>query len=553
MTQLPLQIVKEFAKLFDSQFNDFYKFYTKPSGEAAYFRVGRRPQEEDFQRHLAGGPRDGMTIVPVNREGVCMWGAIDIDAKGDEEAINFIKLQERIKLESLPFVICRSKGGKGCHLYVFFKTWTRAEAIRRALKKVARKLDYATAEVFPKQSAIVDEQDTGSGICIPFWHPNQIMFTNGKFSADVSHFITEAKSRQCLLADLQRIVEGENSEAPPCIIKIMDVAAGNKVQRDTTLFHIGVYLKKKYADDWKIKLHDWNSHHNNPPLEFKVVDGMAKKLARTEYKYRCAEEPMCSYCDAADCKQRKFGISIEEHEEQQMLQMPEFSSLNKHEGDVVMWELEIVGTEEVLVLTTEQLLNWSAVRSRAMEVLNRMLPRIKAQTWEVKLGKLLGVDGTALKVVVAPEGTKFHDRFLYLVAGRMYRGAKMAAAPEDRVSDRAFIYTENNVSYMAFRGEVCMMMLARNNEKLERTVMNKTLRAIGFIDKKIRYGKTVYSTWIIEVAKLPVEEERGVLPTDVSLADPLEGVLPAAPPPQVEDSYEEWEDIGDDTPFGEMH
>ena len=78
--------------------------------------------------------------------------------------------------------------------------------------------------------------------------------------------------------------------------------------RNNSLFMIGLYLKRKHETHWKDLLEQHNRDHMRPPLASDEVQVAIKSLEKRDYEYTCRTEPMCSHCDAAVCRGRRFGV-----------------------------------------------------------------------------------------------------------------------------------------------------------------------------------------------------------------------------------------------------
>ena len=84
----------------------------KKKGNARTIRRGATLQE--WEEHLAGGPK-GLGAIPLLDDGVSVtWAAIDID----DTQIAHTMLDAKVRELDLPLVVCRSKSG-GAHGYLF--------------------------------------------------------------------------------------------------------------------------------------------------------------------------------------------------------------------------------------------------------------------------------------------------------------------------------------------------------------------------------------------------------------------------------------------------
>ena len=111
-----------------------------------------------------------------------------------------------------------------------------------------------------------------------------------------------------------------------------------------------MYRKKSNPDNWEDMLVADNQEVMDPPLGNTEVQMLIKSLNRKGYdKYRCKEQPICSVCNAAKCRTKKFGVGFEEE------QMPELGSLTKVTSNPPQWFLNV--DDKRVELKTEQLHN----------------------------------------------------------------------------------------------------------------------------------------------------------------------------------------------------
>ena len=110
------------------------------------------------------------------------------------------------------------------------------------------------------------------------------------------------------------------------------------------------------------------------PLPFSEADRTIKSAIKKSYGYLCKKEPWKDWCDKDACRKAKYGISESEYETLMAdTKLPLFSDLTKYlNTDPVMWELKMNGIP--ITMTTEELMDYKAVRLRAMEKLHTVLP-----------------------------------------------------------------------------------------------------------------------------------------------------------------------------------
>ena len=92
-----------------------------------------------WRDHLNG--KSSLGIVPINDQGECQFGAIDIDVYNLDIESVIVKL-EPLKTKLVP---CLSKSG-GLHLYMFTEEWIPAATMQKKLKEI---------QVFPLEELLL--------------------------------------------------------------------------------------------------------------------------------------------------------------------------------------------------------------------------------------------------------------------------------------------------------------------------------------------------------------------------------------------------------------
>lgn len=268
--------------------------------------------DELWERHLKG--EIGIGIVAVNDDGLCRWGAIDIDSY---DGLDHAALEQQVKDMEVPLLVLRSKSG-GAHLYLFTSEPVQARLIQQRLKECALALGQPSAEVFPKQTQIDGEAGVGNWINMPYH--NSVVTTRycvfGGRALEAEEFLDLAESRRITAAALKELkpkahAAGEEwTEAPPCLEYL--VAAGfPQGSRNNALFSLAVYAKRRYPDDgaWQGKVAEYNQRWMAGGWE--EVGNIVKSMTKKDYQYKCSDVPLCNHCNKALCVTRKFGIAPE--------------------------------------------------------------------------------------------------------------------------------------------------------------------------------------------------------------------------------------------------
>ena len=265
-------------------------------------------------KHLEG-EEPALGIIPITDDSTCIWGCIDIDTY----PLDHKKIIKNIQKLNLPLVVCRSKSG-GAHLFLFTKEWISASLMRNTLMEWAGELGYADCEIFPKQIEIrADRGDTGNFLNLPYHNgnnTNRYAFNADGSAATLDEFISLHVEKSISKDDLLSFkIEKENkdsefSDGPPCLETLVEKGI-EEGGRDNVLYQFAVYAKKKYPEGWQDKISEFNHTHISRPLGLQQVTKTVSQHEKTDYQYKCKDQPMCQHCVSTVCSQRPFGIGGE--------------------------------------------------------------------------------------------------------------------------------------------------------------------------------------------------------------------------------------------------
>ena len=262
-----------------------------------------------LMKHLNGD--FGVGICPVNSEGKCFFGVLDIDYYKSKikRILHFIK---EYQLPLLPF---RSKSG-GFHVYLMVSKPVSAKSMRETLNQIVYyfSLDMlygkAKVEIFPKQEKA---EGFGSSVTLPYFnaeHPytylldlegNPVPFREALDY--IQHHITSLEAVKEALDKLPY------NDAPPCIQRILisEEVGGEDTGRNNFLYSYAVYAKKKYGNGFEDYVKEINDNFECP-LEDSVVEQTCTSVREHEYVYKCKDIPCNSFCDKSACRKREFGL-----------------------------------------------------------------------------------------------------------------------------------------------------------------------------------------------------------------------------------------------------
>ena len=359
--------------------------------------VVRQPVTEQlWRKHLQG--TQSLGIIPINDDNKCKWGCVDIDSYA---GFDHKKLIDKIKQFKLPLAVCRSKSG-GAHVFLFTVDPVSAERMRDKLTEIKTLLGYGGSEVFPKQIRLKSQDDTGNFLNLPYFNGDdttRYAFKQNGEAAKLSEFYDiydEIKQSDLDLVKIER-PKSEYDDAPPCI----ELMALNKIPeggRNNSMFHYGVYAKKKWPSEWKSRLTMFNINASTSPLSESEIDIIKRQHDKKDWGYKCNDTPMCNLCDKKLCKSRKYGIGEE-------ITFPLLSDLQKIKLEKPYYYLNVDG-ERLFLENVKYLKQQSLFQEAVMEQLDFMPPTVKPKDWANIINPLMRNH----EPVEPPEGITTQDQ-----------------------------------------------------------------------------------------------------------------------------------------------
>ena len=350
----------------------------KVSGTAV---TRHEPVTDDlWQAHVSG--KSGIGIVPIHADGTVRFGAIDIDIYRD---MDYKALIHQIYEEALPLVPCRSKSG-GLHLFSFVREPVPAALMIKKLSAIAQHLGHGGAEIFPKQQQVLYEKgDMGSWINMPYFDAENTLryaYTASGDPMPIDDFLTLAEGRRWGRAELESftvVFVSDFADGPPCLETLAKDLFGEG-NRNDAVYQMGVYLRKKYPQEYIDMIGDHNQSYCSPAIDEKELNMLKRSLSKKDYQYKCRGGVFQAACDKARCKRRRFGVG--DHES------PELANLAKYTSKPPIWFLDVVGHGRI-ELCTEDLQRQDKFQKRCMDDLN-IMPRVdKKEDWQSMIQSLM--------------------------------------------------------------------------------------------------------------------------------------------------------------------
>jgi hypothetical protein len=391
-----------------------------------------------WQRHL-NGDEPALGIVPIREDNRCKWGCIDIDTYPFDHK-DFIK---KIRDKDIPMILFRSKSG-GAHVFLFAKEFVAASLMRERLKKIASTLGYAKAEIFPKQDYIrADRGDTGSFLNVPYHGNNKSVrfaFDDNGEALKIEEFFKLYDKYSLTEKELVnlKISETDNTDdflkgAPPCLQTILKDGMPEGGRNDM-MYNIGVYLKKRFPNEWEAKMYIYNEKYMKPPIPHTEMTKSIESVGKKDYLYKCKQDPIVSFCNSKVCSKREFGVGDN-------VPPPEITGISKYPSDPPLYFVNIDGLSvEVDDITLHDPEKFSVACMN--QISKPMLPLGKI-IWRKQLVKLF----EKLQVLDAPDSSKIDVQIKDLLADFINK------APGKKIDDlkRGLPFTEDGITYFKFK------------------------------------------------------------------------------------------------------
>lgn len=312
------ELAVEFNRIFAGHEEAYGEYkITDTSGPKAKGKANtvRQPVTLDlWESHLKG--ENGIGIIPINTSNNCVWGCVDVDEYEGLDLDNWSMLLPE------PLVLCRSKSG-GAHVFLFMSQPTTAKLMRKKLQLVARAIGHPNAEIFPKQETI-KEGDVGNWLNMPYFnHESTTRYCiKGGVELSAKEFVEYVSEyainvQQLVAFNPQSIIEPEVdtefNDAPPCLQDLVKKGFPTG-SRNSALFSMGVFARKKFTVGWEDKVFEYNQRFMGPGT-YTEVAGVIRSLNKKTYVYKCKDQPLISCCDKERCAQATYGLSFSDTEE----------------------------------------------------------------------------------------------------------------------------------------------------------------------------------------------------------------------------------------------
>jgi len=470
----------------------------KHKGRARLVRAKR--SLATFEKHLCG--EQGVGIVPINEKNSCFWGAIDID----QYPLDHAAIVKTINRQKLPLVVCRSKSGGG-HVYLFLKEAVPAETLQNKLKELASEIGCAAGtEIFPKQIVLVLERgDTGNFLNLPYFdHEDGLRyaFKLDGAAATLEEFVEMAEAASITAEELTHLLDKETVEVderlkngPPCL-QILLRQGFPEGTRNNGLFNLGVYLRKAFPNDWETKILEYNQAVLEPPLDLQEVNVVAEQIRKKDYQYKCADQPICNFCNRDLCRSRRYGVGGDAN-------TPRIANLRKYDSEPPLWFLDVNGSP--VELDTEALQRQPKFQILCMEQINQMPRTITRQAWEAQMNTLLAtMVETEGAIIHTSEDTSIRGQF-YELLEEFTTHMQAALDREEILLRRPWTNESNNRTYFRLKDLEAFLKRQKFTDYRSNKIAQR-LRDIDGLSEQLSINGRPIRCWSIPAFE-PIEDE----------------------------------------------
>ena len=444
-----------------------------------------------WKEHLDG--KTGLGVIPIDENNQCKWACLDVD----DYSVDIEKISKQFVKKNL--IVCRSKSG-GAHIFIFTKKPVSASSMINKLKDIVKRFGFVKYDLRPQQTQLLNKEDVGSWLNMPYFggeSTDRYALYDGQVLTP-EHFIKwiEKFSLDSLESlDLTFIKKLNKSNeilpgGPPCLQELLSKGALGEGSRNNGLFNLGVYLRKRFPEDWQDKLEEYNDEYIDPPLKPREFTTVLQSLDKKTYNYKCKDSPINSVCNKTKCITCEYGVNDNGT-------MPTLNSITKILTNPPQYFLTL-SEKKIGPLSSKQVYSFIDFKQVVFENLDMLLPKIDDKLWTETVNDLM----SRVIAVEAPKDSSNEGRLFDLLE-RFCTGSTSSTEIEDLLRGKSIIQDE----ITEFRINDFMEFLDRHRFKEfklhEITAYLKNLGATH-AGKKIK-GKFT-NTWSIPNFQMQTEE-----------------------------------------------
>lgn len=378
-----------------------------------------------LMHHLEGD--FGVGVCPVNAEGKCYFGVLDIDYYKSKikRVLKFIK---DYQLPLLPF---RSKSG-GLHVYLILSKAVSAKTMRETLNNIAYyfALDSiygkGKVEIFPKQEKA---EGFGSSVTLPYFNaenPYTYLLDLDGNKVDFKDALDYIQRHFTSIEEVKKCMEKlPYNDAPLCIQRILlsEEVGGEDTGRNNFLFSYAVYAKKKYGNGFEDYVKQINENFE-VPLEDSAVEQTCASVRDNEYIYKCKDIPCNSFCNKSECRKREFGLGRDKGH----FTGVDYGQLYRYmtAEPYYIWKLRLQGQEQwvdVIFKDEGYLLDQKNFAKMCVRYLNQAPMQVSNNDWYAILNSVLpNIQNVEVKKETDTSGLSvLHNAFITYLSNKQAR------------------------------------------------------------------------------------------------------------------------------------
>lgn len=443
--------------------------------------------KELIAHHLEGD--FGVGICPVNADGKCYFGVLDVDFYKPKikQILYFIR---EYQLPLLPF---RSKSG-GLHIYLILSKAVSAKTMRETLNLISYCFSLETlygkgkVEVFPKQDKT---EGFGSSITLPYFNAENPYTYLLDLDGNAISFKDALVYIQQHFTSIETVKEALGklpyNDAPPCIQRILisESIGGEDTGRNNFLFSFAVYAKKKYGTGFEDYVKEVNEHFENP-LEESVIEQICSSVNSNEYVYKCKDIPCNAFCDKVLCKKREFGLGRDKGH----FTGVDYGQLFRYLAaePYYIWKLRLQGQEQwkdVIFRDEGYLLDQKNFAKMCVRYLNQAPMQVSNNDWYAILNSVLpNIQDVEIKQESDTSAlSNVHNAFIQYLANKQTR----RDMPYQVRAGLSYRKSENGKSKFYFTAQGFTRYLQNQKVSFDMALMRETLKQFGAIEDVLVY------------------------------------------------------------------
>lgn len=444
----------------------------------------------------------GVGICPVNTEGKCNFGVIDIDVyKG-----KIRKMLDIIREYQLPLLPFRSKSG-GLHCYLFLSKSNSTKSVREVLSQVIKifSLDKMygeqKVEIFPKQDKITAES-MGSSITLPYFNAEEpytyLLDLDGN-EVPFEDALNQIQKRFTTIENVREALENlPYDDAPPCLQRILlsGLVGGEDTGRNNFLFSFALYASKKYGlEGFASYVRELNNSFECP-IEESAVESTIASIKSKEYSYRCKDIPCNGFCDKSLCKKREFGLGREKGHFSDI----EYGQLLRYKTaePYYVWQLKLQGSEgdfkNIVFRDEGELLDQKNFAKVCVRFLNFAPRQVQTNDWFGTLNKYLA---SVKDVEVRAESdtsalSMIRQMFVRYLSNKQARRDSPYQIHANLCVRQTYSDESGKPVAKFFFTHTGFAEYLRNNKvNFDQSMLRETLKSFGAVEDTLRYNNSM--------------------------------------------------------------